>query len=250
MNLWSIDIMVLVGATFLLAGIVKGVLGMGLPVVAMALLAATLGLKTAIVLTLIPALVTNGWQALVGGGFVELSRRLWPMLVMAVIGIWFGVSVLAASSSDALLVMLALVLIAYAGWSLTRPQIAPPGRLEPFLSPIVGGSSGILYGMVGIYMVPGVLYLQALGLPRDRLVQALGMSFFVISVALLAAMQQHAILDHDAVALSVAALVPVSIGMIVGRRLRGLFSETQYRTAFFVGLIVAGVYILARALLT
>lgn len=243
-TLWSPETLVLITVTFLLAGLIKGILGLGLPVVVTAMLAAPLGLKIAIGLMLVPGVVMNFWQMTVGGGFFELLRRLWPLFGMSIIGIWVGAQILAGSNPALLLSVLALVLISYSVWSLARPQVRPPGKWEPVLTPLVGGLSGIVFGMVGNFMVPGVLYLQALGLGRDRLVQALGMTFVIISATMMVVMSRYSLVNSDTLMVSAAAMVPAGIGMVIGRRMRGLFNEAQFRTMFFVGLIVAGAYML------
>ncbi|MBU2531512.1 MAG: sulfite exporter TauE/SafE family protein [Alphaproteobacteria bacterium] len=243
-TLMSPDVIMLIAGTFLFAGLVKGVLGLGLPVVVTALLAATLGLKSAIGLMLVPSVVMNVWQALVGGGFLELLRRLWPLFAMSIAGIWMGVQILARSDAAVLLSVLAVVLIIYSGWSLARAQVKPPGRWEPILTPVIGGLSGMVFGMVGNFMVPGVLYLQALGLGRDRLVQALGMTFVIISLTMMILMSRYSLVNEETLGISAAAMLPALIGMVIGRRMRGWFSEAQFRTLFFVGLMIAGVYML------
>ena len=64
----------LIGATFLLAGLVKGVIGMGLPTVAMGLLALALPPAEAAAILVVPSLVTNVWQLLAGPRFAALAR--------------------------------------------------------------------------------------------------------------------------------------------------------------------------------
>jgi uncharacterized membrane protein YfcA len=243
-TLWSPEVLGLIGFTFLLAGLIKGILGLGLPVVVTAMLAATLGLQHAIGLMLVSSIVMNFWQMLVGGGFFELLKRLWPMFGMSIIGIWVGVQILAGGNTSLLLSVLAVILIIYSALSLTRAQVRPPGRWEPVLTPVVGGLAGLIFGMVGNFMVPGVLYLQALGLSRDRLVQALGMSFVSISVTMMLLMSRYSLVDRDTLILSTGALIPAIVGMAIGRRLRRYFSEAQFRRMFFVGLLIAGGYML------
>ena len=58
----------------------------GLPPIAFALLAATVGLREAIASMLVPAIVTNVWQGLAGGVFAPALRRLWPLLPAAGLG--------------------------------------------------------------------------------------------------------------------------------------------------------------------
>ena len=82
--IWSLELLVLVTLTFLLAGTVKGVIGMALPTVSLGVLAAILGLKDAIVLMLVPSFVTNVWQGVIGGYFLPLFKRLWIFHVFPV----------------------------------------------------------------------------------------------------------------------------------------------------------------------
>ena len=49
------------------------------------------------------------------------------------------------------------------------------------MSPLMGGAGGLMFGMTGIMIVPGILYLQTLGLKRDTFVQALGLTFVTIT---------------------------------------------------------------------
>lgn len=240
--------MFLVGIAFLSAGLIKGTLGLGLPVTVIAILAPFLGLQTAIGLMVVPSIAMNLWQALSGGGFWELTRRLWPLLVMSLVGIWLGVQVLATANADLLLGLLAAVLIVYAILGLTTPSIRPPGRHETFLSPVVGFFGGLVFGIVGNYMVPGVIYLQALGMSRDRLVQALGITFVVISVALLATMSRLELIDRTTLTVSCLAMLPGLVGMAVGQRLRQRLAERQFRQLFFIALIVVGIYMLVKSL--
>ncbi|NQV61338.1 MAG: TSUP family transporter, partial [Alphaproteobacteria bacterium] len=77
-------------ATFLLAGTVKGVIGLGLPTISLALLTVAIDLPSAMALLLLPSFVTNLWQAVVGGAGRAILRRLWPFLLMATVTIWLG----------------------------------------------------------------------------------------------------------------------------------------------------------------
>ena len=83
-------ITLLVMATFLLAGTVKGVIGLGLPTVSLAILTVAIDLPTAMALLLVPSFATNLWQASVGGNATSLWRRLWPFMLPAGLCVWIG----------------------------------------------------------------------------------------------------------------------------------------------------------------
>jgi uncharacterized membrane protein YfcA len=244
--MWTVEVIAIVCATFLFAGWVKGVVGLGLPTIALALLAATVGLREAIALMLVPSMVTNLWQGLAGGAFVALLRRLWPLLLAACLGTWFGVGVLAQSDTVLLTGLLGIMICAYAGISLATPQIPPPGRWEPGLSPMVGALGGIVAGLTGSF-IPGILYLQSLGLSRDRLVQAMGIAFTVLTLALAGALSRHDMMTRDLWLMSSVAVAPAALGMVLGQIVRRLLSEALFRRIFFSALLMLGAYLASRA---
>ena len=106
----ALDSMIIVALAFLLAGSVKGVTGLGLPSVSLAILTATLGLKAAMAILIVPSFVTNVWQAAVGGHLSAILRRTWSLLLAVCIGTWFGVGILAKANADLLAGLLGFVL--------------------------------------------------------------------------------------------------------------------------------------------
>lgn len=234
-------------STFLVAGIVKGVIGLGLPTVSLALLTATLGLPQAMALLLGPSLVTNLWQAVVGGHGVAILRRIWPFLLMATTTVWLGASALTRVDVALLSALLGILLIAYAAINLAGFQPTVTAGQETWVGLLVGLANGVLTGMTGSFVLPGVLFLQAIGLPRDMLIQSLGMLFTASTFALAIALQGNALLTIELGMLSAAAVVPAIGGMTVGRLVRDRLSEKTFRRAFFIALLILGAYIITRA---
>ncbi|MEM9144791.1 MAG: sulfite exporter TauE/SafE family protein [Pseudomonadota bacterium] len=238
----------LVAVTFLGGGVIKGALGLGLPVVVLAVLAPTLGLQAALALFLAPGLVSNVWQAVSGPYLRSVAARLWPFLAAAMVGIALGVQVLAGEDTRALEALLGVLLMVYSAVSLATPQIPPPGRREPWMGPLAGGLGGVMFGMTGVFIVPGILYVQALGMERDRLVQALGLIFLTISGTLAVAMGSHGLVTPGLFVVSLAAIPFVLLGFLIGQRLRRYISEDSFRRLFFVGLIGASLFTVWRSL--
>lgn len=237
-----------IAATFLLAGTVKGVIGLGLPTVSLAILTALFDLPSAMALLLAPSLATNLWQACIGGNALALFRRLWPFFLCATATIWLGAQALTHIDFDLLTRLLGLLIVVYAVTSLAgfRLSIAP-GK-ETWCNPVFGTINGVLTGMTGSFVVPGVMYLQALGLPRDMLVQAMGILFTVSTVGLALALGGGGFLTVDLGIQSAAALAPALAGMYLGQKIRRLLSETQFRRAFFISILILGGYIAFRTL--
>lgn len=237
----------LVGLTFLLAGCVKGVIGLGIPTVSLAVLTATIGLAPAMALLLVPSLLTNLWQATAGGHTREVVLRLWPFLLAAGASVWVGALALRRVEISSLAALLGLLLVLYSVLSLSRLRLSIPRRWEKWLGPVVGATNGVLTGMTGSFVVPGVLYLQALGMPRDLLIQAMGMLFSVSTVALAVSLGGYRLLSLELALVSLAATVPALFGMALGRRLRLRLSEEKFRRVFFLSLLALGVYIVIRS---
>ena len=112
----------------------------------------------------------------------------------------------------------------------------------------IGSANGVLTGMTGSSVVPGVMFLQAIGLPRDVLIQAMGMLFAASMLALAAALQQANFFTVEHGILSSAAVLPAIAGMIGGRWIRKRLTEQRFRTVFFIALLVLGAYIVANAI--
>ena len=248
-GLWHADTLIIIAATFVLAGFVKGVVGLGLPTVSLAVLTAALGLEEAILLMLIPSFATNLWQGALGGAFVDILRRLWTLLLAACLGIWLGTGILARSDTALLSAVLGVLLCAYASFGLAAPRLPFPGKRERWLSPVIGAVNGVLTGLTGSFVVPGVLYLQVLGLPRDRLTQAMGILFTVSNLALAAALADNRLLSLDSISISSAALAPALLGMALGQWVRHRLPEQQFQRVFFWALLVLGAYIVGKAFL-
>ena len=241
--------LVVVALTFLLAGLVKGVIGLGLPTISLALLTAAIGLPQAMALLLVPSLVTNLWQAVVGGNGRAILARLWPFLAMAGLTVWLGATALARLEVALLSALLGLLLVVYSLASLSGRRFAVRRDQELWLGPLLGTVNGVLTGMTGSFVVPGVLYLQALGLPRDLLVQAMGILFTVSTAALALALGGQGLLSVELGVVSGAAVLPAVLGMVLGQRLRRGLPERRFRQIFFLALLALGTWIMVRSLL-
>ena len=234
-------------ATFLIAGAVKGVIGLGLPTVSLGLLTAALDLPTAMALLIVPSLTTNLWQAAVGSNVRAILRRIWPFLLMATATVWIGATALTRLDLSLLSGLLGALLVAYAGLNLTGVRLSISAQQEVWVGPMFGIANGVLTGMTGSFVVPGVMFLQAIGLPRDMLVQAMGMLFTASTIALALALQGNNLLTTQLNIVSVAALLPAILGMIVGQRIRKRLSEARFRQVFFIVILVLGGYIIASS---
>lgn len=240
------ELLWIVAGTFVVAGFVKGVIGLGLPTVSLALLTLTLGLKEAMALMLIPSFVTNVWQGVVGGHFVAMLKRLWLLLLASLPAIWIGAGVVARADALVMAGLLGVMLFAYAALALWRVHVPEPGVHEKWMSPAIGAITGIFTGLTGSFVMPAVLYMQALGLTRNELVQAMGISFSLSTLALGLALAGHSLLPTNLSVISAAALIPSIAGMMLGAWVRNRLSEQMFRMIFFSALLALGAWLALR----
>lgn len=238
----------LITFTFLLAGTVKGAIGLGLPTVAMGLLGLLMRPAEAAALLLVPSLITNLWQLMQGPHVGKLLRRLWGMLVAIALGTLAGAGLMTGTGGQHTALALGIALMLYALLGLWRLTLLIPPTLERWVGPLVGIVTGLITGATGIFVIPAVPYLNALGLPRDALIQALGLSFTLSTLALGLGLLWHHALPLESVGISMLALLPALLGMIIGSRLRAHIAAETFRRCFFSGLLLLGGEIAWRAL--
>lgn len=244
----SLTITIWVGLTFTVAGLVKGVVGMGLPTVAMGVLSLVLTPAAAAAMLVVPSLVTNVWQLLAGPAFGALLRRLATMMVAVVVGTLLGIGVLTGQSAKLAGGGLGAVLAFYGLFGLLAPRFTVPKSAEAWLSPLIGLLTGLFTGATGVFVIPAVPYLSALGLAKEDLIQALGLSFTVSTLALACALAFSGQFQLAAASSSFVAVLPALLGMVIGQRVRGLLRPESFRRWFFVGLVVLGLYMIGRVL--
>jgi uncharacterized membrane protein YfcA len=244
----ALSILAATTLTFVLAGFVKGVIGLGLPTVAMGLLAVMMTPAQAASLLVAPSVITNVWQAM-GPELVPLVRRLWPMLIGICAGTWAGAGLLTADGGTRASMGLGVVLALYGILGLASVEFFVPARLEPWLSPLIGAATGIVTAATGVYMLPSAPYLQAIGLKKDSLVQALGLSFTVSTLALAVVLVEDGALQIAVAGASLLALAPAVIGMQLGQWVRARVRSETFRICFFAGSLLLGAHLALRALI-
>ena len=237
-----------IAGAFLLAGFVKGVIGLGLPTVSIGLLGLLMTPAQAAAVLVVPSLVTNIWQAAVGGGLLALARRLWPLLAGICIGTTLGVVVLPHDDNGRATVWLGLALAVYAALGLVKVEFFVPRHAETWLGLLMGAATGAITVATGIFVMPGTPYIQSMEFDRDKLVQALGLSFTVSTMTLAAALAYRGQVQTSLAWPSIVALAAALAGMGLGQLTRGKIKAETFRLCFFVGLMLLGLHLALRGL--
>jgi uncharacterized protein len=239
----------LVSAIFVLGGLVKGVAGFGLPTLGLGLLVLSRPLPEAMALMLLPTIASNIWQAVAGGALhTTLCRLRWFLLAAA------ACTLLAAgniSKADAAMLtgLLGVSLVLSSSMALFGPRWPVPSpERERWLSPVMGGVSGVLAGLTGSFITPAAPYLAALRLPPDVFVQGFGLGGVVATACLAVALAGQGLLPPGLGLASVAVLAPTFFGLAIGRGMRRRLPEARFRQVVQCCLLVLGAYLVARNL--
>ncbi|KAA8730917.1 sulfite exporter TauE/SafE family protein [Acinetobacter qingfengensis] len=233
-----------ISAVFFLAGMVKGVIGLGLPTVAMALLTLFISPIQAAAFLLIPSLVTNIWQLFAEGAFLGLLRRFFWLLAALIVGTFWSIFPTLGSDQGYISeILLGSMLILYALYGLFAKNIPDLSKYETYLSPFIGYLSGALIVATGVVIIPVAPYLNSLRLQKNDLVQSLGLVFTISTLCLAWFLYQNPkstlLTDWH---LSIVALIVALVGMWVGQKIRYKISEQKFRRIFFYGLMGLGSY--------
>ena len=137
---------IFVAGVFVLAGLVKGTIGLGLPTIAMGLLVLAMPPVEAAAVLILPSLVTNVWQMLAGPRLAQTLRRLWPMMVGICGGTFAGVGLMPRGPIAPVMRPWAseLPLIAYAASGLAPGRAAAPRADRPLILPMSAPTGGVV----------------------------------------------------------------------------------------------------------
>jgi hypothetical protein len=226
----------------LLAGTVKGVIGLGLPTVAVGLLNLVMAPSEAAAILLLPSFFTNLWQMFGSPGLLSTTRRLATALIGISVGTLLGAFATRYVAQRQITAALGVALMLYAVTGRSTATHVLPDRTQRWLGPLTGACTGAIAGATGIFVLPAVPYLRALGMPREALLQAMGLSFTVSTIALGVALAFAGDFHAADIGLSCLALFPAFAGMALGRYLHRNMNPAVFARCFFAGLFLLGCY--------
>ena len=240
--------LILVAAAFLLAGFIKGVIGLGLPTVSMGLLAVTMPPSHALAIVIVPAILTNIWQTFAGSYLRGIMRRLWPLLAGTAIGIRLNAGMMTGPYARYGTILLGILLVIYAVVGLRKFVLTVRPHDEKWIGAIVGLVTGAISAATGVQVIPSMPYFQAIGMEKDELVQALGVFFTVATLALAFNLTTAGLLDQSTALPGVIALACSFTGMAIGQAVRTRMEPDVFRRWFLISMIALGIYLAGTAI--
>jgi hypothetical protein len=240
--------MLVIAGAFIVAGVAKGAIGMGLPPIALALMTFAVRPEDALALMVIPSMATNIWQAIYGRDFLRLLRRFWTMAATSVAALIFVAVVFGHLGSQKAMAWVGVILVLYAALALTAWRPTVSRATERWANPLIGVASGAVAGITGVAAVPFLPYMQSLDIDRHDLVQALGIMFLFIIGALTVALVAQGAFDSTNLVGAILAIVPTFMGVWIGQKARNAVSPETFRRIFLFGMFIVGLHMAYRLL--
>ena len=193
--------LVVIFAALSIGAFAKGMTGLGLPPVSIAILAVFFGVEHAIVVTTIPVALSN------------------IQILAAAVGVGAGTWVLANIDERMLTIVLTIWIAFYLATVVFRLRIKPTGRAAKVFSPVIAGAAGICQGATGMSGPFIATWAHAWGFVKETYVFATSLLFMAISVTHVFGVAVAGLYDQERIMQGLLAAIPVFIFIPLGMRL-------------------------------
>jgi uncharacterized membrane protein YfcA len=196
----------------------------------------------------IPVVVANLWQFAQAGSSKAAVKRFWPAFVAILIGTWIGVNILASLDDRALLILVGVAVIVFAIMQGSRFRLQLPDAMVKPAGLFFGGASGLIGGISSFFGPMLITYLISVrGLDKNQFVSSISFLYVSAVVPWTIMLYLYGILDGPVLTYSTLATIPVTLGLLIGQRVRRHISDARFRYLIIGILLVSAVSMLWRA---
>lgn len=241
-------ILIAAAAALFAGGLAKGMLGVGLSMIALPLLYTALPIRDAVAIMYGPLLVMNVWQTFQGGWFLTAFKKFWPMMLAVVAGSWLGAKALVGIDAKTLQVIVGASVAGFSLVNLLQPKLSVPPKHALWLSIVVGVVGGFFGGLT-LFIGPAVImFMVALRVPKDEFIGTIALVYLLGIILAGVTYVAEGLLRAEHIVPTALACVPVFIGMLAGQWIRGRVNEDTFRKVLLIAMIVIGINMVRQAL--
>lgn len=232
---------------FLVAGTVKGALGIGLPTTAISVLSQFTDPRTAVTLGVLPMVLANAWQFYREGDWAPTVRAFWPFAAVMAATLYLVSLFVVAFSSEAILTATGAAIALFAAVSLWRhpPRLPPEYRTHGQIA--AGAASGVMGGLTGLWSPPMIIFLLSLRMDKAAYVRTFGFLLFMGATPLLAGYVSNGLMTGELFVMGCLMCVPTFAGFAIGERIRRRMDTTRYQKAVLVFFLLTGLNLVRKA---
>ena len=246
----DIDPSVLIFATFagLVAGLVKGVVGFGMPMILLSGLAIFMPIYTAVAALILPTLLTNLQQAREQGlnNAIAVMSKHKIFIVVMVILIFSSAALTPRLPQQLLLGILGIFIVSFSVFQMSdyRFSLSPESHRTQFF---FGSLAGVAGGLCGAFGPPTVAYLTAINTPKNELMKIQALIYGTGATLMFFGHITSGIFNLSTAPLSSFLILPCICGFWLGSRIRNTFDQKIFRKVTLVVLILVGANLIRRA---
>lgn len=245
----STELIIYAIVVYLMAGVIKGTTGIGLPTAAIGILSQFIEPRMAISLVIFPILISNAWQVFREGKVVETFITYWRLALALMLVLIMTTFVTARIDTEVLMLILGVVIFLFAASSLLVKPKPIPQRFDQAAQIFAGTTAGILGGLTAIWAPPIVIYLTARGVEKNDFVRVTGVLLFVGGVSLCIGFWQAGLLTSTNGLFSLGLVIPTLLGFSLGEVLRRRLNAERFRTLVLMIFLIMGLNLIRKAIL-
>jgi len=231
-----------------LGGLIKGTLGIGTPLLTVPMMAMVLPAHMAVTMMIIPVIVANLWQVREARDARKIVTRYWPAFVALFLGAWIGVKILSGIDERPLLTLVGIAVISFTLLQGSRRKILIPEPQVKSAGFVFGFCSGMIGGLSSMFGPMLVLYLVSLGgLKKNEFVGIISFLYVAAVLSWALMLLSFGLLSKSLLISSTLALLPLSLGLGLGRSLRNRVEERLFHRLVWIILLISGCSMLWRA---
>ena len=167
---------------FFVGGVVKGLIGVGLPTVILTFLSFIFDIKLSISIILLPIILSNLYQMIDGKYLKQIINDTKFFHISAFLFILLTFFFLLLLNSNTILIILAIILIFNSTLSLIKYEIQFKNFRSKYYQLFIGSTTGVVTGVTGIYTMPFIFLIQSLQYTKNQVIQLMGLTFLFLHV--------------------------------------------------------------------
>lgn len=237
-----------VACIYLLAGSIKGVLGIGLPTTSVTLMTVFISPLDAIAINLLPMFVTNAYQFYKAESHKAVLRAYWPFAVVLLFFLSIFSVFTVQLGNDVIRLLIAIMVISFAANNLFVTRWRIKSRHDRVWQVFMGGVSGILGGLTSLWGVPVTIYLVMKQVSPRQFVDASGFLILIGCVPLAIGYSATGLLGTASLWPSLAGVATAVLGFKLGERLRPLLAPDMFLKLLLWMFLIMGVRMLYTSL--
>lgn len=228
------------------AGLAKGLAGMGLPLIATPILAGVFGPRMAVTIVTIPIFVANSLLLIQGFRSRYLLRGIAPLLGASIVGTGVGTLLLARLDQRTFAILIATLVVIFLARGDRLLGEDPAALRARILGPVVCFVGGVLQGTTSIASPLVGSYFHSQRLRPSEFVFVLAAIFELNSIVQLVGYSLQGLYTADIFALGLVAVIPTLLAMMLGIYLRGRLDAAIFRRLIVALLVFSVVNLLWR----